>query len=164
MSANHQALGAERVRLTYLCDAIKLRRYCRKSNRSAPKNQLGANMNLLKFKRQSKVVTCERCGQALTDPESIARGLGPECAITATAQFAAVTNLTEAVTTGAYFDQIAQRFLIEKRIIESRLKNAKAEFNPAKIIKFTKELNRVTGILVRREFQRLERQAERQVA
>ncbi len=121
-------------------------------------------MNLLRFKRQSNVVTCEKCGQTLTDPESIARGLGPECAITASAQFAAVTSLTEAITTGVYFDQIAQRFLIEKRIIEARLKDAKAEFNPAKIITFTKKLNRVTGILVQREFQRLERQAERQVA
>ncbi len=120
-------------------------------------------MNLLKFKKRT-VVSCERCGQELTDPESIARGTGPECAMTQAAQFSAISALTEAVTTGGYFDMVASRSLIEKAICETKLAAAKTEFNPAAIIKFTKHLKRINGILVSRELQRTERQAERQVA
>ena len=120
-------------------------------------------MKLLAFKTKS-VVSCERCGQELTDPESIARGMGPECAMTQAAQFSAITNLSEAVSTGGYFDMVARRYLIEKSICEKKLAAAKTEFNPAAIIKFTKHLKRLNGILVRRELQRQERQAARMVA
>jgi hypothetical protein len=120
-------------------------------------------MAILQF-RKRQVVNCERCGQELTDPESIARGLGPECAMTQAAQFAAISNLTLAMSTG-YFDQIAQNKFIEKAHVETRLAAAKREFNPAKIIKFTKHLQRLTGILVRRELQRQEKmQARKAVA
>ena len=117
---------------------------------------------ILQFKKRT-VVSCERCGQELTDPESIARGLGPECALTASAQFSAITNLSEAVTTGGYFDMVARKFLLEKAICETKLAAAKSEFNPAAIVKFTKHLKRINGILVSRELQRTAR-AERMVA
>lgn len=119
-------------------------------------------MPILQFKKRT-VVSCERCGQELTDPESIARGLGPECAITQAAQFAAVTAITEAVTTGGYFDDYARKLLIEKRIVETRLAQAKSERNPRQIIRFTQNLRKLTGQLVRRELQRQAR-AERMVA
>jgi hypothetical protein len=116
-------------------------------------------MNLLQFKKR-KVVSCERCGQELTDPESIARGMGSECAMTAAAQFSAISNLNLAISTG-YFDLVANKFLLEKQILETRLAAAKAEFNPGAIVKLTKRLQRVRGILVRRELQRQERLAQR---
>jgi len=119
-------------------------------------------MALLQFKKRT-VVSCERCGQELTDPESIARGLGPECAMKQSEQFAAISKLTEAVMTGGYFDMVARRFFIEKAHVEKRLADAKSERNPAKIIKFTKHLKRINGILVSRELQRQAR-AERMVA
>lgn len=120
-------------------------------------------MTLLQF-RKRQVVSCERCGQELTDPESIARGLGPECAMTAAAQFTAISQLSEAIAVGDYFDMVAKKFLIEKTICEAKLDAAKKEFNPANIVRFTKYLKRINGILARRELLRIERQAERQVA
>lgn len=119
-------------------------------------------MNLLQFKKRSKAeaVACERCGTTLTDPESIARKMGPECAMKQADQFAAISNLTLAMTTG-YFDQVAQRHFIEKRIVETRLANAKQERNPGQIIRFTKALQRINGILVSRELARLERANQR---
>lgn len=119
-------------------------------------------MNLLAFKKRT-VVSCERCGQELTNPQSIARGMGPECAMTQAAQFSAISSLTEAVTTDGYFDDIARKFLIEKRIVETRLAAAKSEYNPHAIVKLTKRLQRINGILVSRELQRTERM-ERMVA
>lgn len=116
-------------------------------------------MKLLEFKRRT-VVSCERCGQELTDPESIARGTGPECAMTASEQFAAITALSEALSTG-YFDLVARKFFQERDILEARLDAAKKEFNPAAIVKLTKRLQRVRGILVRREMQRQERMTQR---
>ena len=118
-------------------------------------------MKLLAFKTKS-VVSCERCGQELTDPESIARGMGPECAMSAAAQFAAVTSLTEALALG-YYDDVARKFMMLRRIAESRLASAKSERNPRLIIKFSKEMKRINGILVQRELQRQSRQ-ERRVA
>lgn len=120
-------------------------------------------MSLLKFTGRS-VLVCERCGIKLTDPESIARRMGPECAMTAIAQFNAVSSLTQAITTMTFFDQVAQKFLIEKSIVESRLAKAKSEHNPANIVRFTKDLKRITGILVSREIRRAALQSERQVA
>lgn len=119
-------------------------------------------MALLQFKKRT-VVSCERCGQELTDPESIARGLGPECAMKQSEQFAAISALTEAVMTGGYFDDYARKLLIEKRIVEKRLADAKSERNPRQIIRFTQNLRKLTGQLVRRELQRQAR-AERMVA
>lgn len=116
-------------------------------------------MKLLAFKQRT-AVTCERCGQELTDPESIARGMGPECAMTQAAQFGAISDLTMALATG-YFDMVARKFLIEKAICDTRLAKAKSERNPAAITKFTKHLKRINGILVRRELQRHERMAQR---
>jgi Family of unknown function (DUF6011) len=117
-------------------------------------------MTLLQFKKRT-VVSCERCGQELTDPESIARGMGPECAMKQSDQFAAISALTEAIAIGDYFDIVAKKFLLERDIIETRLAAAKKEFNPAVIVKLTKHLQRVRGILVRRELQRLERMEAR---
>lgn len=116
-------------------------------------------MKLLQFKKKV-VVYCERCGRELTDPESIARRLGPECAMTQAEQFAALSNLTLALTTG-YFDQVAQRYFIEKSIVEARLLAAKSSREPAKIVKFTRALQKITGQLVSRELQRQERAAQR---
>ncbi len=118
-------------------------------------------MNLLEFKKRP-VVQCERCGIELTDPQSIARGMGPECAMTQAAQFSAISNLSLALSTG-YFDQVAQKHFIEKAHVEKRLADAKSEGNPVKIIKFTKHLKRINGILVSRELRRTER-LERMVA
>lgn len=116
-------------------------------------------MKLLAFKKNA-VVHCERCGQELTDPESIARRMGPECAMKASDQFAAISDLTMALATG-YYDDVARRTLIEKRIVEARLQTAKSESNPRLIVKFTKTLTKLNGILVRRELQRQERMAQR---
>lgn len=111
-------------------------------------------MKLLTFKTRT-VVQCERCGQELTDPESIARGMGPECAMTQSAQFNAISDLSLALSTG-YYDDYARRLLIERRIVETRLARAKTERNPRQIIKFTQTLKRLTGRLVRRELYRQE--------
>lgn len=114
---------------------------------------------ILRFPKRT-VAHCERCGQELTDPESIARGLGPECAMKQSEQFAAISNLIEAMATG-YFDMVAKKFFLEKDILEARLAAAKSEINPSAIVKLTKHLQRVRGILVRRELLRLERTAAR---
>lgn len=119
-------------------------------------------MKVLAFKKRM-VVSCERCGQELSDPESISRGMGPECAMRASEQFAAISDLSLALSTG-YSDDYARRLLVEKRIVETRLARAKTERNPRQIIKFTQILRRLTGQLVRRELKRLSRQGERQVA
>lgn len=108
-------------------------------------------------KETPTVVLCERCGQELTDPESITRRMGPECALSASQQFAAISDLTLAISTG-WFDPIANKFLTEKRIIETVLNRARQQANYHQIKTLTKKLQRVNGILVRRELMRVARQ------
>lgn len=114
------------------------------------------------IKRNERAVACERCGIELTDPESIARGMGEECAMTQAAQFSAISNLWLALSTG-HFDMVARKHFILKSIVETKLADAKSERNPRQIVRFTKELKRINGILVSRELQRQAR-AERMVA
>jgi Family of unknown function (DUF6011) len=115
---------------------------------------------MLRLIKRNQVV-CERCGQELTDPESIARGMGEECAMTAAAQFAAISSLSLALSAEGYYDDYARRLLIEKRIVETRLNQAKIERNSLQIIRFTQVLKKLTGQLVRRELHRLERMESR---
>lgn len=117
----------------------------------------------MSVKGKTKVVLCEKCGQELTDPASQARGLGPECAMSQSAQFAAISNLILATTTG-YFDAVAAKFLREKALCEAALDKARKSQEYFRVKRLTKELQRITGILVRRELQRQARNAERQVA
>lgn len=118
-------------------------------------------MHLVKARTET-VVLCERCGQELTDPESIARGMGPECAMSAGQQFNAISDLTLAISTG-WFDPVANKFLTEKRIIETVLNRARQNNDYHKVKNLTKKLQRVNGILVQRELYRLARN-ERKVA
>lgn len=113
--------------------------------------------------RTEKVVLCERCGQELADPESIARGMGPECAMSASQQFAAISSLSLAISTG-YFDPIALKFFTEKRIVESVLNRARQNSNYETAKRLTKKLERIKGLLVRRELQRQERLERKAVA
>ena len=106
--------------------------------------------------RTETVVLCERCGQELTDPESIARGMGPECALTAAQQFAALSDLSLAISTG-WFDPVANKFFQEKTIVEAVLNRARQNAEYTKIKNLTKRLTRIKGILVSRELYRQSR-------
>jgi hypothetical protein len=95
--------------------------------------------------RTATVVLCERCGQELTDPESIARGMGPECAMTAAEQFAALSDLSLAISTG-WLDPVNR---------------ARQNAEYTKIKNLTKRLTRIKGILVSRELYRQSRLAKK---
>ncbi|MFN7927110.1 MAG: DUF6011 domain-containing protein [Blastocatellia bacterium] len=112
--------------------------------------------------RTETVVLCERCGQELADPESIARGMGPECAMTATQQFAAITDLSLAISTG-WIDPVANKFFQEKTIVEAVLNRARQNAEYTKVKNLTRRLTRIKGILVSRELYRQSRM-QRKVA
>lgn len=99
---------------------------------------------------------CENCGQELTDPISIARRLGPECAMKLSEQLSALGDLSRAIGAG-YFDPIATKFFTELRIIETVLNRARLSANTPKIKEMLKKQKRVRGILVRRELDRIAR-------
>lgn len=112
-------------------------------------------------KRQTNRALCERCGQELTDPESIKRGMGPECSLTAGAQFAAITNLVSAMANG-WIDPVATKFLTERQVVEAVHNRARRRADFEIIKRTTKRLRQIDGILVRRELLRIERTATQQ--
>lgn len=108
-----------------------------------------------------KPIHCTQCGLKLTDPVSVAREIGPECAASAARQFDALSSLVTAMATG-YFDNVADRLLREKAIIEKKITEAKTEANWIKVKNLTKKLAQVKSWLVGRENLRIEKASKRQ--
>lgn len=44
-----------------------------------PKYILSATMEELEAEPLPQLISCVRCGRILTDPESVKKGIGPEC-------------------------------------------------------------------------------------
>lgn len=71
-----------------------------------------------------KIVNCRECGKQLTDPESIAKGIGPECAQKAEQAFGLLSVAVDAVSTGTKDTRLELRIKEHNQL--ERIYNAKS--------------------------------------